>query len=324
MFNNNLKQPKFVFHYLQQNKQDDVTDEYIDQFERAYLTFKYQRVWCPLKKKQVSLNSFEGLDAFDESDFASIDLPADFNKKVVNFNDRALLIKHARNEGGLRFLGPFLPSDIMQDVAECKRDPISKEMFKSAASFETFITDRKFDELIKLGEGVRKAESSFFTSSTQLTFGVQPPKKPFPAQQSLTSFFNASQSNSIELLKKSKDALKKNTGREHEEGNFGQMMDFEKPCKSPDEDISEEDSGNAKELTDEIEEDEEGIEKMRPFSCITQNVHIRTTISGSKQGSTVRQTFEKFRLEEYKGKSIVTETLDNFRSSYLQTKKHQR
>ena len=55
-----------VLTYLQQRPKHPVDEAYVLGFERAYLAFRYQRVWCPLQRAVVSLNDFE---------FAKLDHP---------------------------------------------------------------------------------------------------------------------------------------------------------------------------------------------------------------------------------------------------------
>lgn len=146
LFNNNFRKMKYVFQSLASNNSiDDFNQQYIEAFERAYLTFKYQRVYCPLKKKMVSLNSINHMDLFDDDDIKKIELP-DPVKGVADFDDLALLHKHACKEAGLSFLGPILPDELMVAVATCKVDPISKKEF-TACQEPLVVTDRAYDNL---------------------------------------------------------------------------------------------------------------------------------------------------------------------------------
>lgn len=173
LFNNNFRKMKYIFQSLASNNSiEDFNLQYIEAFERAYLTFKYQRVYCPLKKKMVSLNSIHQMDLFDDDDMRKVEIQ-DRDKKVAEFDDLALLQKYASKEAGLSFLGPIIADELMVAIATCKTDPISKKEF--AASQEPFVvTDRAYDTL-------RQAASL-----------ILPRPAEQPAQQKLHSFFYTS------------------------------------------------------------------------------------------------------------------------------------
>lgn len=301
IFNNNLRQPKFVFNYLRSIKVENVDMEYMEQFERAYLTFKYQRVWCPIKQKMVSLNSLNDLDLFDDSTFSDISISNSvLIKDVGNFVEKSLLIKHSRRPQGLSFLGPILQQDLLQEIAECKRDPITKELFKAPQSFESTITDVKFDQLRSMAFNMRKTESSTLPGVCQLTFKAKS-KTQCSGQSSLTSFFAVSQETSMNILKRSKDIVTdKSINR----------MDIEHQA---DDDISDDDDDDRPVFGD-VGQMKGGLASQK-----TQGVSFSSATAASKGQATVSQMFKRFEVEE--NKSIVTETMANFRNSYLDTMK---
>ncbi len=173
LFNNNFRRMKYVFQSLASNSSiEDFNQQYIEAFERAYLTFKYQRVYCPLKKKMVSLNTIHHMDIFDEEDIKKIDIE-DRDTKVSDFDDLALLHKHASKEPGLTFLGPILADELMVGIATCKVDPISKKEFVVSQE-PLVVTDRAYDNLRHV-------------ASLILPRAPEP-----PAQQKLHSFFYTS------------------------------------------------------------------------------------------------------------------------------------
>lgn len=303
IFNNNLRKPRFVFNYLKTSKVENFNKEYVETYERAYLTFKYQRVWCPNKKKMVSLNSVNEMDLFDEKNFAGIEISETTLQKDVNgFVERSLLIKHSRCPEGLSFLGPILPHDILQEIAECKRDPITKEVFKAPHTFENAITDVKFDQLRSMAFGMRKTESTNLPGVDQLSFMAKGKNQSIGqmkiGQPSLTSFFAKSQENSMNIFKQSKDLASMQSNR----------IDFQKTIED---DISEEEDNRP------IFGQFNSAQQNRVISQKTQGASFSSTTAATRGQVTVSQMFKKFDVDE--NKTIVNETITNFRQSYINT-----
>ncbi len=80
---NDLKKILFkIPNYLQMTKRVKITQEYVDDFIRADNTFKYQLVFCPLKRKLVPLTPYENDINIEDLKYAGIyfseDLSPDF------------------------------------------------------------------------------------------------------------------------------------------------------------------------------------------------------------------------------------------------------
>lgn len=93
---------------------DKLPSDYYISFLSAYLGFKYQRVFCPIKSKIVSLNE---LDMKNKAEQSSFDFYA--AKKCFEF------------WGGFDFLGKIYDSSTAKKIAYCEFDPITKESFIS-------------------------------------------------------------------------------------------------------------------------------------------------------------------------------------------------
>ena len=155
-------------------------EEYIEAFERAFLTFKFQRVYCPRKKKLVSMNSFEERDIFSEADYKSFGASVDIhqlNKNCMKLDYRALILKYSLKPEGLSFLGPILPHDLVVKIGNCEYDPITKQKFKREDHSDILITDRKFDDLKALAQRTLKQYN--FTPLYPTSFSAR--SQPLPA-----------------------------------------------------------------------------------------------------------------------------------------------
>lgn len=93
---------------------DKIPPDYYIGFLSAYLGFKYQRVFCPLKNKMTSLNK---LDIYIISDKKSFDFYA--AKKCFDF------------WGSFDFLGKSYDKSTARKIAYFEIDPITKESFIS-------------------------------------------------------------------------------------------------------------------------------------------------------------------------------------------------
>jgi hypothetical protein len=197
IYTNNRQDIRYVFDELATKVGNaNFSADYIESFQRAYLTFKYQRVWCPKKHKMVSLNSIMKLDIFTEKDFEEIVYEDRERLKLEHsFNDQALLAKFSKMEGGLNFLGPILEHEIMVGIAHCKIDPISKEAFKKPSSYSNIITDKKYDDLKSLASKVLETKNSSKSESLSFFKLIRADKKEAPQSNNiLTTFFPRSQS----------------------------------------------------------------------------------------------------------------------------------
>lgn len=337
VFNNNLRKPKFIFNYFRNCNTKDFNQVYVDRFEQAYLTFKYQRVWCPRKQKMVSLNSFKEMDLFDEKDLETIHLtPTDLMYKVNDFDETALLVKHSQKPEGISFLGPILDQTILKEIAECKRDPIGKELFKDIVSFNNYITDKKYDNLRNLASEVSK---NVATTSTvcELKFGIKtqsgksgnlPPKPTTTITQTLTSFFEASQSGSLALLKRSKETIKSNG--EYQQTQF--TSEIEENCRKLVDEISDEDEGlefNNQMITSHRKSKGNLMDEEKPsdgkilneFSQRVAGTEFVSSLKGPKAIKGFRDVLHSLKIEN-KSRSISGSVLASFRTAYIETQKN--
>lgn len=346
IFNNNHRRMKYVFHYLRVNKTEVFNLEYLEGFERAYLTFKYQRVWCPLKKKLVSLNSFNDLDIFNEDDIKAIEISdRDLVKRIDDFNDTGLLIKYARKPEGFNFLGPILEHNLAMSIANCATDPISKLPFKQPDPWETIVTDRKYEELrtiasITLGQH-RSLDSNPFVKAGMVNDR--------PNQQSkLNNFFTQTQSTSVSTIfkKPSSSNETSQSGVDVRELKFecettvtstkpvvdstSLSLKLPKPQQlqtHEEEDIEDSDDQNVSKI--QSSENDKEMDKENPpkpvgsfLSQANEEVHratFTTSLSNSKtsKGDSVRDLFQKFKIDHRN--SITKQTIANFRTAYIQT-----
>lgn len=141
-----------VLTYLQQRAKHPVDDEYVLAFERAYLAFRYQRVWCPLKRAVVSLNDFE---------FAKLDITKQLDGKSVVKDlsrlaglgqqslERELLLKHLKLSL-LEFLGPAVDPVVAEQLSQGKLDPVSHKPF-AAVEFQFDPRELTLKEIQGLG-----------------------------------------------------------------------------------------------------------------------------------------------------------------------------
>ena len=288
----------------------------------------------------VSLNSLNEVDLFDEAYLEKFEIDAqEFKKQIRDFKDLALLIKHSKKPEGISFLGPILELSLVTEIANCLRCPIGKEKFKDMAKFNSYITDKSYDSLRNMAVGLNSSKDPKPITVTGLTFGVQTgagkpastaPKELNTKQICLQSFFAASQSNSLSLLKKSKELgnIFPSTKEEETQNKFNSEANPE--IREEQDDISEDSDaenirnfgniskkskGNPMEA-----EEEETDDKLLFFSQRVEGIAYTSTLSGNKAANSVRSVFDKFKIEQKK--SIAQQTMANFRSAYLQTVKN--
>ena len=148
-----------VLSYLRKRPKNPVDENFVHAYERAYLAFRYQRVWCPIKREVVTLNDFE---------FAKQDIAKQLEGKSISKDlssmaglgaealDRELLLKHF-NLSLLEFLGPVVDRDIAEKLAMGKIDPITHKEFSEVE----FVFDPRELTLQEIqGLGFRKIADS--------------------------------------------------------------------------------------------------------------------------------------------------------------------
>jgi 5'-3' exonuclease len=112
-----------------------VPEDYLIRFYLAYFSFKYQRVYCPEEKKEVHLRG----DEFAKVESDPYEGPI-FKKAVEAF-------------GSLDFLGTHHSDSLIQDIAEFRKDPLTKDSYLH--SFNKIYDNKK---RTKAREGLRKLE----------------------------------------------------------------------------------------------------------------------------------------------------------------------
>jgi hypothetical protein len=121
-----------VLSYLLQRKTNPVDYDYVESFERAYLAFRYQKVWCPVKRQVVSLNNFEfNRDELVEN-LADKKITTDLSRLAALAGDileRHLLTKHYKLSK-LEFLGPFVEPVIAEKLAAGELEPMTHKEFE--------------------------------------------------------------------------------------------------------------------------------------------------------------------------------------------------
>ncbi|CAD8115963.1 unnamed protein product [Paramecium primaurelia] len=103
---------------LQRKQKVSVPFDYVEQFEKAYLTFLFQRVFCPVQRKMVTVNTFD--------------------TDILYPQMKYLL------EGNLDFLGSVYTDTLIQDIADgriCPQD--LKPYFQSSKNLKQQSLDNK-------------------------------------------------------------------------------------------------------------------------------------------------------------------------------------
>lgn len=110
-----------------------VPPDYLVRFYLAYFSFKYQRVYCPVMRKEVHLRE-EEYQRVDEDPY------------------EGPLFRKAREAfGSLDFLGAHHTDSLIRDIAEFRKDPLTKESYLQ--SFHRIYDNKK---RTRAKEGLRK------------------------------------------------------------------------------------------------------------------------------------------------------------------------
>lgn len=186
IFVDNHRRPKNVFKYFRSANQQGFSQEYIETFEKAFLTFRFQRVWCPVKNKIVSLNSLEDLDIFTADQLLekySHYTPENIQKEVEELKDIGLLLKYAQRPEKLNFLGEILEQGLAEKIARCEYDPCSKEPFEPPQTRPGMVTDKHYQD---------------FQNKINSRLAFRQARENHPA--TLHAHFAKSQSNTVKIL----------------------------------------------------------------------------------------------------------------------------
>lgn len=127
------------FEELFDRLKDRVPEDYPLAFHAAFLAFKFQRVFCPIKGAIVNLCDFNPFDVASQDSQTLLSL----QKTIASF-------------GNLDFLGRIYPPEISKLIACCRLDPISKQPFPS--NFEAIFSSKR-----KLSSSIRPTGSKTFS-----------------------------------------------------------------------------------------------------------------------------------------------------------------
>lgn len=122
--------PRKVLAQLLSDKKYNAPDDYKTKFEKAYLTFKFQRVFCPIKKELVSLIDWD-IDDLRRNGLSLEEFIANGNKLPENDFDLSLLCKLWEMEN-LHFLGPKLSPNTAKGISNGELNPITKKPYEES------------------------------------------------------------------------------------------------------------------------------------------------------------------------------------------------
>lgn len=121
--------------YKLKNEVQEINENYSQEFLKAIYSFRYHRVYCPVKRKMTFVNNL------DES--------------------------LQQNIGSLDFLGEELADNIVQDIADAKIHPLTKDPFKAQESLKL---KRKMDDIFSKTDTLRSEVKR--TKLTQNSNGI--------------------------------------------------------------------------------------------------------------------------------------------------------
>lgn len=119
------------------------SDEYQEKFYKAFLTFKFQRVFCPILRKLSNVNELN-IEIFEKT-LKEAGNGNSLGKVMGNFEFLSPILlgklkSFKENEPGLEFLGKEINDDMACDIADGMINPISlKEYEEEKLHFEGLI-----------------------------------------------------------------------------------------------------------------------------------------------------------------------------------------
>jgi len=125
------KNYKNVLKQLKLEGKHIVPQDYEDKFERALLTFKFQRVFCPIKKCLVNVNELD----LDNLDNETGEMPKNLteNPDDIDHIVEKNLVSKVLSNGNLDFLGPDMSVELAQKIAYGVIDPVTRRPYLTEA-----------------------------------------------------------------------------------------------------------------------------------------------------------------------------------------------
>lgn len=173
---------------LKAKDKDCIPGDYESRFEKAYLAFRFPRVWCPILKAQVYLNDLPSFNQEDTLEGKTLvgDMEAFLDKTKLSY-ERRLLSKHYL-EG---IVGSLESKPIAQLLSEGKLHPITKFHFEAS-------------EYCCVRPGCISKKKSNFVQETQITISHQGSNLSFPFKNSFFSRVSTQKEEEAIALKKRK------------------------------------------------------------------------------------------------------------------------
>lgn len=143
---------EILFRKWKMDPKIEINNEYEEKFYKAFLTFKFQRVFCPVSRKLSHVNEFN-LEKFEKILKESFNI----NTLAKNFQDPNLLspivIKKLKDfteiDDGLEFLGKQMTDSIARDIADGLLNPISLKPYEAVAKVDFSIKSSQNSEKSK-------------------------------------------------------------------------------------------------------------------------------------------------------------------------------
>lgn len=141
-----------VVAFLNQYHPGSVSHTYLETFEKAFLAYKYARVWCPLKRTVLHLRDIDevmgGREAGDNLAGKTIrDNLIEFTTYSEIARERNMLLKYEWSE----LFGHEIEESIVQEIAEGKLDPVTHLPY-DRSKFSCFRNGAKSKSKEELGE----------------------------------------------------------------------------------------------------------------------------------------------------------------------------
>lgn len=123
-----VKCPKSVLNSLIKDKKYCAPPDFEEKFEKAYLSFKFQRVFCPIRKKMVTMSDWDidqmRLDANSLEDYLK-----ENPEFEIGPHDKEL-IKALWKVKDIEFVGKKLPKEVICGIAYGFKNPTTKCFFE--------------------------------------------------------------------------------------------------------------------------------------------------------------------------------------------------
>jgi 5'-3' exonuclease len=176
---------------LQAKENGCIPHDYESRFEKAYLAFKFQRVWCPIKKEQVYLNELPFMNENEvlEGKNLNTDMHLFVDMSKVSYEKRLLM-----NHSLVGIVGQLDSKTIASLLSQGKLNPNTKNEFEPSE----YCCSRK--------GCISKSKSTFMEESQNII--VHQGSSIAPSfKSSLFSHFNVRKEQSENSLKKRKPEI---------------------------------------------------------------------------------------------------------------------